>query len=116
MPKPSFNSPGELENKFFDYINYCKAEEVPNIIGFCRYCGIHRDTYYEYKNNKPEYSDTIKRIETVLEDVTVQKLFSARNPAGVIFYLKNKFGWVDKQEITVDDKRVMFVGEDKIPD
>lgn len=94
---PAFKAPTEMLAKFMDYIHYCdENKRFINIAGFCVFCGIHKDTYYEYKNNKADYSDSIKNIETILEDSVFHSHLS---PPEKIFYLKNKFGYADKQEI-----------------
>lgn len=34
-----------------------------------------------------------------MEEVSIQNLNQTKNATGTIFYLKNKFGWADRQEI-----------------
>jgi hypothetical protein len=95
-----FKTPEDLENKFAEYIGWCKAQtKFPTILGFCIYSNINRDTFYNYKKYD-EYDSTVKKIEAVLEDSATQSMIEARNPAAQMFYLKNKFGWADKQEVT----------------
>ena len=65
---------------------------MPNIAGFCVYCDINRDTFYAQKEY---YSDTFKKIQDILEDATLNAKI---NDTFKIFYLKNKFGYKDKQE------------------
>ena len=78
---------------------YCaENEKLPTQEGFAIYAGINPDTFYSYMS-MDDYSDTKKNIEAQLLDKTVQEAFKSRNPAFLIFYLKNKFGWKDKQEI-----------------
>lgn len=74
-----------------------------------------RQMLVEY-SSKDEFGDAIKKAKQVIEQWAEENLVTARNPAGQIFSLKNNYGWQDKQEITIDDKRVLFEGEDKIPD
>jgi len=95
MPEP-------LAEKFIEYILYCTDNDrLANIEGFCLFAKMDSQTYYNYKDNE-EYFGTIKRIEETLLDYTLQKGYSARNPAFTIFYMKNKFGWVDKTEVKQD--------------
>lgn len=97
--RPVKCTPEELHTKFTEYIKKCKdSEEFANIAGLCVFLDISRETYYEYKNNRKEYSDTISKIERKLEDVTIQKGMERSN-SFVQFYMKNKFGYSDKQEI-----------------
>lgn len=97
--RPRSFTPEALEDKFKEYIEYCsKNERFANIDGFSVFAFINPDTYYEYKH-QAQYSEPIKRIEGLLLDDTLNKALEARNPAFLIFYLKNKFNWKDKQEI-----------------
>lgn len=87
MSARAFKTGQELEDKFMEYIEHCKKEEVmlPNIAGFVVFANIPRSTYYDQKEY---YSDTIKKIDDILENVTL----NADMPtAEKIFYMKNKF-------------------------
>lgn len=98
MTRPRvFESPQQLEERFIAFLDKCQDEvKVPTIIGFSLFLNINRDTFYRYKDFN-EYTDTIKRIEDLLEEASLQAMFQAKNPAAHIFYLKNKFGYSDKQ-------------------
>ena len=113
MSLPSFKSPEDMWDKFQSYLNYCKEEKrFVNIAGFCCHCDIHRDTYYEYKN-KEFYSDTIKKIE---EKIEAEVFESKLSPPEKIFYLKNKFGYADKQEIQQTNVNVDVEADDDLID
>jgi len=43
--------------------------------------------------------DTIKDSRFRVEEYNENQLHEGRNAAGVIFNLKNNFGWVDKSEV-----------------
>lgn len=93
---PIYKKPQEIADKFDEYLLYCKQEgRFANIAGFCRFLKIVRDTYYEYAK-KEKYADTIKMINEILEDETLQT--KVLTPAEKIFYQKNKFGYKDKLE------------------
>ena len=80
--------------KFNEYMAECNVnEKLANISGFCVFADISRDTFYEYGNYFPY---TFKKIEAILEDHTLN---AKMNDTFRIFYLKNKFGYRDRQEI-----------------
>ena len=75
--------------------------------------GVSHWTIYERQNEFPEFSDAIKRgrgkgianvTNALYEKATVDK-----DNTAMIFYLKNRAGWVDKQEVqsTVEQRHVI---------
>lgn len=98
--QPRKYQPDGLLDKFNEYME--QKDTIKNIVGFCNFANIHRDVFYTYKNEFEEYNDTIKKIEAELEDYALQLLLTAKNPAGAIFYMKNKFGYADKMELKAE--------------
>lgn len=97
MSKRAFKNKKQFIDKFMEYIDKCRNEKLlPNIAGFCVFADINRDTYYAQKEY---YSDTFKKIENILEDATINS--KDVNDTFKIFYMKNKFGYKDKQEKAV---------------
>lgn len=99
MSQRAFKTKEDFKNKFIEYIKLCEEQKkLPNVAGFCVHCDINRDTFYaqgEY------YSDTYKKVNDILEDATINS--RDINDKFKIFYMKNKFGYKDKQEnINVD--------------
>jgi len=75
--------------------------------------GISTSTFYLYQADNSEFSETIKRGQARGIDAVTNALFENatvdRNVASIIFFLKNRAGWVDKQEIaaTVDQNHII---------
>lgn len=98
MSQRTFKTDKEFINKFREYINKCKEEKnLPNIAGFCVYCDINRDTFYAQEEY---YSDTFKKVNDILEDATINS--KDVNDVFKIFYMKNKFGYKDKQDVNAN--------------
>lgn len=125
-----FKSAKELQGKIDEYFESCqdewwvqvqneegKYEWVPRldrngqiimrqvrpytITGLALHLGTTRETLLDYES-KMEYSDTIKRAKTKIENYTEEQLFNpdAKNMTGIIFNLKNNYKrWTDKQEL-----------------
>lgn len=124
-----FESVEELQKAIDRYFDKCiaikwddelgKNVEIiiipPTVSGLAVELDTSRKVLIDYEG-KDEYSYTIKKAKQKIESYAERNLVTARNPAGVIFSLKNNYNWQDKQEITLNDKRVLFEGEDKIPD
>ena len=99
---PKFSSPEEFQKVADDYFAACVAkEEVPTVNGLALALDLTRETLLRYAE-KPEFSDTVKRVRTRLEAAWEQRL-AGNSVAGAIFWLKNQ-GWSDKTEqaITAD--------------
>lgn len=95
----AFKTAQDFEDTFLDYIKDCNTKKkLPNIAGFVVFAHINRDTFYAQKEL---YSDTYSRINNILEDETINTKHVSDNFK--TFYMKNKFGYRDKQEnISVD--------------
>lgn len=79
------------------YITECaETGKFANVAGFCVYAHIHRDTFYAQKD---AFSDTYKEANELLEEAALQSAITGYPPSVLIFYLKNKCGYKDRQEI-----------------
>ena len=82
--------------------------------------GISPATIYNKQLENLEFMETIKRGQALGIDAVTNALFEnatvERDNTAIIFYLKNRAGWVDKQEIqaTVEQKHVIDLT--RIPD
>ena len=74
--------------------------------------GVSHWTIYERQNEFPEFSDALKRGRgkgvANVTNALYTKAVDGDNTA-MIFYLKNRAGWVDKQEIqsTVEQRHII---------
>jgi len=82
--------------------------------------GISRATFFLYQDQNSDFSDAIKRGQARGIDAVTNALFEKatidRDNTAMIFFLKNRAGWVDKQEVatTVEQKHVIDLT--RIPD
>ena len=103
--RPVKFTPEQFKIEFENYIKYCvENDKFANLAGFAVYGKFNMDTYYEYKDNRKEFSEAIKKIEQTLMDVSIQKGVEKSN-AFMIFYMKNKFGWRDQQDIDLTSNK-----------
>ena len=103
----TFKTDKEFYDKFCKYVHYCNDEKkLPNVAGFCVYSNINRDTFYAQNEY---YSDTFKKINDMLEDEALNNKYV--NDTLKIFYMKNKCGYKDKQEL---DNNVVINNYDKL--
>ena len=77
--------------------------------------GISRSKFFEIQEQNVDFLDAIKRGEALgIEEVTNALFENAtleRDNTAIIFYLKNRAGWVDKKEVatTVEQKHVIDI-------
>lgn len=70
----------------------------PSILGLAKFIGTTRKTLLDYEN-KEEFSYTIKSAKERIEQYLEEQLYRKEQVVGIIFNLKNNFGWKDKREI-----------------
>lgn len=98
----SFPTEELFKNKFIEYIQHCiEKKRFPNIAGFCAFTWITRETFYKQEEY---YSDTYNKIRCMLEDEILQD-----NSYRMQLYLKNTFGYTDKQTIDQTIKGEMTI-------
>lgn len=79
------------------YISKCQEHGAfANIAGFCVFADITRETFYTQNDY---YSDAFKKVNEMLEEAALQSAITGYPPSVLIFYLKNKCGYKDRQEI-----------------
>ena len=96
-----FENAAELQIKIDDYFNFCDEKGKPyTITGLALALDTCRDTLLEYEN-RDKFADTIKKAKMKIHNYAEEACFFAKNPAGIIFNLKNNWGWKDKTETEV---------------
>jgi len=82
--------------------------------------GVSVSTFMLYQAENSEFSDAIKRGQSIGIDQVTNALYEKatvdKDNTAIIFYLKNRAGWVDKQEVqsTVEQRHVIDLT--RIPD
>lgn len=75
---------------------------APTVEGLAYELNLSRQGLLEYQG-KDEFSDAIKRAKQRIAIALEQRLYG-NNVTGLIFNLKNNFGWKDKQEIELSER------------
>lgn len=93
-----------LQKKINDYFKMCDEKGKPyTITGLALALDLDRKALLEY-SGKEEFSNTVKKAKARVEAYAEEYLYGSKQTAGVIFNLKNNFGWVDKTEVKADVK------------
>ena len=88
-----------------------KYVEIPTITGLCVFLGITRETLMNYEKRE-DFFGTIKIAKLIIENYAENELFKDKGHVGVIFNLKNNFGWKDKQEISHEGEMSVAIIDD----
>jgi hypothetical protein len=110
-----YKNAAELQKVIDEYFSSCyedvpvkneKGEEIGTqkrlirpftITGLALAVDMSREGLLNYEETE-EFFDTIKKAKLRIHNFAEEQLFTSRNPAGVIFNLKNNYGWKDKTE------------------
>lgn len=88
-----------MQQKIDKYFIECNNNKEPyTVTGLCIALDITRETLKEYLK-KEDFSDTIKKAKLRIENYLEKHLITDSSTTGIIFNLKNNFGWSDKQQI-----------------
>jgi hypothetical protein len=114
-----YNTPDQMQEVIDKYFNDCKLNRIglamepptypentitddsnPTVSGLAYVLGMSRQALIDYEK-KDEFLDTIKEAKARIESHLEQRLFMP-SPTGVIFNLKNNYGWRDKSEVDLE--------------
>ena len=96
---PKYKDVKQVQEIIDRYFAECdENDEYYTMTGLAMALDMTRKGLVEY-SEKEEFGNTIKKAKQRVEKQNEALLMSGKNVAGVIFNLKNNWGWVDKQEI-----------------
>ena|SRR3990167_3214127 len=110
-----------LQEKIDEYFHLCDSktkkikvgseiQEIPDprpytITGLALYLDTSRQTLIDY-TSKEEFFDTIMRAKLKVENFTEESLWVPKIANGIMFNLKNNYGWKDKNETDFNIKEM----------
>ena len=94
-----FKDEKELEKAIDNYFKNCDKKEKPyTMTGLAISLGIDRTTLINY-GKRDLFSTLVKNAKAKVEEQLEESLYRLGNNSGVIFNLKNNYGWRDSVEI-----------------
>lgn len=94
-----FKSPEELQEKINGYFAMCDELNKPyTITGMALYLDTTRVTLLDYKG-KPKFKSIVSKAKLKCENYAEEQLYTNKHTIGIIFNLKNNYGWQDKTEL-----------------
>lgn len=95
---PKYKTKEEIQEKIDNYFKECQLNNKPyTITGLGLALDMSRQDLINY-SKKEEFFDTIKRAKMRVENYLEERLINDSSATGIIFNLKNNYGWKDKQE------------------
>ena len=106
-PKPKMGRPTKYDPKFCEEL-VAHMARGKSFETFAAKLGFSKDTLYQWVKKYPEFSDAKKRgtVQSFdkWEDLG-HRLAEEGNAAVYIFNMKNRFGWRDKMEHSMDERK-----------
>ena len=119
---PKYDNPEDMQKIIVKYFNQCDKEgKKPTVSGLGYVLGLSRRQILEYENCidsddvfkrfddnvKLGFRNSIKEAKRFIESCLEDRLINgSTTPIGLIFALKNNYGWVDKQEVVQTSKTI----------
>lgn len=96
MPRPKlYENVEDLEKDIQKYFANCDKRKKPyTISGLAYFLDMDRKTLLNYSKNE-KFFPTIKKAKLKIEAQLEEHLYRLGNNSGVIFNLKNNYGWKD---------------------
>lgn len=93
-----YQSVEEVERILDNYFVDCDNKEKPyTVTGLALALEMGRQQLLDYGKDE-KFHDTIKKAKLKCEQYAEERLFGGGQVAGVIFNMKNNYGWKDKTE------------------
>lgn len=88
-----------MQQKIDKYFNDCDMNKEPyTITGLALALNLDRKSINNYAKDS-EFFPTIKKAKLRVENYLEKRLINDSSATGIIFNLKNNYGWSDKQQI-----------------
>ena len=99
-----YKSEKELEKAINEYFNKCDEKgKHYTMTGLALSLGIDRTTLVRY-GDRDLFATLIKNAKAKVEEQLEESLYRLGNNSGVIFNLKNNYGWRDTVEVKNDNE------------
>ena len=104
----------ELQQRIDDYFRTCDKFQRPyTITGLALYLDMDRKTLLRYeKEYEDEFCHTITRAKERVQEFVECCLFKKGISQGVIFNLKNNFGWEESQKMDATVNNIVNIVDD----
>ena len=102
MARPKlYSSVEDMQKKIDEYFAICDEKEKPYTMSGLAYAlDMDRKSLLNYSKDE-KFFPTIKKAKLKIEQQLEENLYRLGNNSGIIFNLKNNYGWQDKTEMEI---------------
>ena len=119
-PQVKKNDLEAIRERTMEYIqNRIQERRLPTVEGWAVSMGITRDRLYDWLNDQkvPEVYSFLRQVHEAFSDMHASAAMNnVTNPVAWIFYSKNRFGFMDKTELSIEPGNTHHMGEDVTPE
>lgn len=117
LPPIDISDEKQVEERITWYFEHCiKGDMKPTVTGMANALGVDRKTLYGWSRGQVRdvtHFPVVQKAMHALEELWEDYMQNGKiNPVSGIFLGKNHFGYVDKQEISVEPKNPLGEAED----
>lgn len=84
---------------------------LPTVVGFARFLGIHKDTVYEWRKENKEFSDLLSDVEDAQEEKTLKNGLGGLYNPKIASMILAKRGYAEKTETDITSKGEKLQGD-----
>jgi len=101
-PPLKYETPELMEKEIAAYFAECDEKKIPyTVTGLALSLGFtSRQALINYEG-RDGFIDVIKRAKMRVQNFAEQSLWTVKNPSGIMFHLKNNFGWKDDKSLQI---------------
>jgi len=111
--KRKYETIEDMQKKIDNYFDYCEKNKKPfTVSGLAFALGLSREQLNVYCKRE-NFADILKKAKARIEQYLEEKLVSGSCVTGVIFTLKNNFGWADRQDIVIPSGGINIIVKEK---
>ena len=100
MGRPTEYNESVQEKADYYVYNWAElGENLPSRVGLCCYIGIAKSTSYEWEKSYPDFSDSLKAIDALQEQVLLNNGVSGKFNPTITKLVLNNHGYHEKKEV-----------------
>jgi hypothetical protein len=90
----------EMQAQADSYVfNWHETDKIPSRVGLCCFIGIDKSTSYEWEQSYPQFSDTLRKVDTLQEQVGLNKGITGEFNSTITKLVLANHGYSERQSL-----------------